>query len=86
MTIFGIRIMRERVFREYEAHCGRLIEGAEKDIETLKAKYQYAKARAIVAEQFHRKMELRVWPVAKGVDSGVRIEVGVRPDTEIREA
>lgn len=86
MTIFGIRIMRESTFREYEAHCVRLMEIAEKDIETLKAKYQYAKARAIVAEQFQRKTIITVKPVAMGVDSGVRIEVGQRSETEIREA
>lgn len=36
MTIFGIRIMREKTFRAYEAHSVRLLEVAEKEIETPK--------------------------------------------------
>ncbi len=68
MTIFGIRIMRERTFRAYEAHCV-------EEIEILQAKYQYAKARAIIAE---RPRFITVKPVAMGVDSGVRIEVDTR--------
>lgn len=86
MTIFGIRIMTERAYQADSATAERLLEIAVEEVDTWKAKYFYAKARAVVAEQFERKTTITVKPVAMGVDSGVRIEVGHKTETEIREA
>jgi hypothetical protein len=86
MTIFGLRIMRERIYQLESATAEELLKIAVEECETWKAKYFYAKARAVVAEQFQRNTILTVKPVAMGVDSGVRIEVGHKSETEIREA
>lgn len=66
--------------------CNQLLVASNEQLEFWKAKYYYAKARACVAEQFQRKTTIIVKPVAMGVDSGVRIEVGHASETEIREA
>jgi hypothetical protein len=84
MTIFGIRIMRERTYQAEHEYTVRLLTEAEKQIDAWKAKYYYANARAIVAEQFQRKTVINVRP--KGVRVGIELEVGHKSETEIREA
>jgi hypothetical protein len=90
VKIFGLRILTERGFNrageamatEYAKMLRRDREESNEQLEFWKAKYYYAKARAIVAEQFPRKTLITVKPVAMGVDSGVRIEVGQRVDPD----
>lgn len=82
MTIFGIRIMRERTFRAYEAHCVGLLKVAEQDIEMLKVKYYYAKARALTAE---RRREITVEPYHRGVRLIIGEPPGPNPNDERRD-
>lgn len=85
MTICGIRIMFESSHRVRVEAINGALAASRDQTEFWKAKYYYAKARAVVAEQFHRKTIITVKPVAMGVDSGVSIEVGHASETEIRE-
>jgi hypothetical protein len=86
VKIFGLRILTERGFNRaaeaMAAECAKMLKESNDQLEFWKAKYYYAKARAIVAEQFPRKTIITVKPVAMGVDSGVRIEVGQRVDPD----
>lgn len=83
MTIFGIRIMSETDYQHETAVARNLLAFAENVAEHWKAKYYYAKARAVVAEQFQRKTIITARP--KGGRVGVELEVGIQSETEIRE-
>lgn len=89
MTIFGVRIVFEKTYQadldRTVTECNQLLTASNEQLEFWKAKYYYAKARAVVAEQFQQKTTITVKPVAMGVDSGVQIEVGHKSETEIRE-
>lgn len=90
MEIFGLVITTRGQAQAELASFQKIIDAARaasvREIEYWKEEYRHARARAIVAEQFQRKTQITVKPVAMGVDSGVRIEVGLKSDTEIREA
>lgn len=69
MTIFGVRIMFEI---DYQLALGlaadREATERRKELEFWKAKYYYAKARALVAEEFPHKMTVLVRPRENGAD------------------
>lgn len=101
MTIFGIRIMRERTFEDRIAELKgqakrwryEYDQTAQMRGELMTYKLAYGRQQKlleltvadILRQPTVRATAIRVWPVPMGVDSGVRIEVGVKPETESRE-
>lgn len=81
MKIFGLIILRDRDLAMIEKTMDDALSQAGEQVDYWKAKYYYAKARALVAERF-RNPTITVKPVAMGVDSGVHVEVGIRPPEE----
>ena len=78
MTLFGWTLIRVGDLIEADTAVEKMVDAHREELDFWKAKYFYAKARAIVAERFRNPViSVRAHPFPDHY--GVEIEVGIRP-------